>query len=94
MSSLDKIVKIERSINVYRNSDNEMAEEIIIDIPLERLKEIVPPKEDDPDLYEAYILNNEQLDRINRLLENKIVPDYTRFFYVLEAAGIYDWSAN
>ena len=94
MSSLDKIVKIERSVNVYRNSDDEMAEEIIIDIPLETLKEIVPPKDDDPELYEAYILSNEQLEKINALLEKKIVPDYSQFFYVLEAAGIYDWSAN
>ena len=94
MSSLDKIVKIERSINIYRNSDNEMAEEIIIEIPVEKLREIVPPKEDDPDLYEAYILTELQLEQINQLLDKKIQPDYIQFFYVLEAAGIYDWSAN
>lgn len=94
MSSLDKIVKIERSINIYRNSDNEMAEEIIIEIPLEKLREIVPPKEDDPDLYEAYILTELQLEQLNNLLEKKILPDYIQFFYALEAAGIYDWSAN
>lgn len=94
MSSLEKIVKIERSINIYRNSNDEMVEEIIIEIPLDKLKEIVPPKEDDPDLYEAYVLSDQQLEKINQLLENKIQPDFTQFFYVLEAAGIYDWSAN
>ena len=94
MSSLDKIVKIERSINIYRNSDNEMAEEIIIEVPVEKLREIVPPKEDDPELYEAYILTELQLEQINELLDKKILPDYIQFFYVLEAAGIYDWSAN
>lgn len=94
MSSLDKIVEIERSVNIYQNSDSELVEEIIIEIPLEILKEIVQAKEDDPSLYEAYILNEQQLDKINQHLEKKIIPDYTQFFYVLEAAGIYDWSAN
>ena len=94
MSSLDKIVEIERSINIYRTSDNGLVEEIIIEIPLDKLKEIVPPKEEDPELYEAYVLSGEQLDKINLLLEKKILPDFTQFFYALEAAGIYDWSAN
>ncbi|TAL45882.1 MAG: hypothetical protein EPN92_06905 [Chitinophagaceae bacterium] len=94
MSSLDKIVEIERSVNIYQNSDNELVEEIIIDIPLEKLKEIVTAKEEDPSLYEAYLLNDQQLEKINLLLEKKIEPDFTQFFYVLEAAGIYDWSAN
>ena len=94
MSSLDKIVEIERSINIYRNSDNELVEEIIIHIPLEKLKEIVTAKEDDPSLYEAYLLNEPQLEKFNLLLEKKITPDFKQFFYVLEAAGIYDWSAN
>jgi len=94
VSSLDKIVKIERSIRIYLNNDNELVEEIIIDIPLEKIKEIVVPPEDDPELYEGYILNEEQLGKFNQLLENKITADFSQFFYVLEAAGIYDWSAN
>jgi hypothetical protein len=94
VSSLDNIVKIERSINIYRNSDNELVEEVIIDISLEKIKEIVLPSEDDPELYEGYILNEEQLGKFNLLLEHKISADFSQFFYVLEAAGIYDWSAN
>lgn len=94
MPSLDKIVEIERSVNIYQNSDSELVEEIIIGIPLETLREIVQAKEDDPSLYEAYILNEQQLEKINQHLEKKIIPDYQQFFYVLEAAGIYDWSAN
>lgn len=94
MSSLEKIIQIERSINIYRKSDDEVVEEIVISIPLEKLKEIVTPKEEDPDLYEAYILEEIQLEQINGLLEKKIPPDYSQFYYVLEATGIYDWSAN
>jgi hypothetical protein len=94
MSSLDNIVKIERSINIYRDSSDELVEEIVIDIPLDKIKEIVPPGENDPDLYEAYILNMEQLQKFNLLLKNKIIPDFSQFFYALEATGIYDWSAN
>jgi hypothetical protein len=94
MSSLDKIVEIERSVNIYRLSNDELVEEIIIHLPLDSLKEIVPPKEEDPSLYEPYVLSPEQLTRINGLLDQKILPDFSQFFYVLEAAGIYDWSAN
>lgn len=94
MSSLDKIVEIERSVNIYRLSNDERVEEIIIHLPLDTLKEIVPYKEEDPSLYEPYLLTMEQLTKINELLEQKIIPDFNQFFYVLEAAGIYDWSAN
>jgi hypothetical protein len=94
MSSLDNIINIERSVHIYRSADNESVEEIIIDVPLDQLKEIVPPKEEDPQLYEGYILTAEQLEKINTLIEPPITPDFTQFFYVLEATAIYDWSAN
>ena len=94
MSSLDKIIQIERSVNIYRKEDDEALEEIIIEIPLETLKEIITPKEDDPQMYEGYLLNEEQLAKINALIETKIVPDFNENYYVLEATGIYDWSAN
>ena len=92
--SLDKIIQIERSVNIYRNKDDEVVEEIVIDIPLATLKEIVTAKEDDPELYEGYVLEEQQLEKINQLLENKIPPDFNLYYYVLEATGIYDWSAN
>ena len=94
MSSLEKIIQIERTIGIYQNSDDEVVEEIVISIPIETLREIVPPNADDPDLYEGYVLTEEQLSKLNAHLEKKITPDFTTFYYVLEATGIYDWSAN
>ena len=94
MSSLEKIIQIERTIGIYNNSDDEVVEEVVISIPVETLREIVTPNEDDPDLYEGYVLTEEQLEKLNALLEKKITPDFSTFYYVLEATGIYDWSAN
>ena len=94
MSSLSKIIQIERTIGIYRNDDDGVEEEIVIDISLEDLKSIVVAKDDDPELYEGYILNDQQLEQINTHLENKIIPDFNLYYYVLEATGIYDWSAN
>jgi hypothetical protein len=90
----NKLAGIERTINVYDNN-NEPLEEINIDyLSLDVLKSIVPPKEDDPFLYDGYVLDADQLKKINEYLNQKIVPNFDIFFYVLECAGIYDWKKD
>jgi hypothetical protein len=45
----DKLIRVERTINIYRSDDNVSIEEINLDaIPFNTLKEIVIPKNDDP----------------------------------------------
>lgn len=44
MSLRDKLIRIERSIQVYRNSDDELVEDILLDISLEELLNITTPK--------------------------------------------------
>jgi len=88
----NKLLKVERFINIYRNNDNESIEEINIDhVSLNFLNEIVCQKNDDPLLYDGYVLSEIQLQAINKFLENKITPNFVLYFYVLECAGIYDW---
>lgn len=94
MSSLEKIINIERSVNIYNNKDSELVEEILIELEVEKLKEIVVPNENDPQLYESYVLTPPQLEKINQLIPDPIEPDFSVYFYVLEATAIYDWSAN
>jgi hypothetical protein len=68
-----------------------MIEEININfIPFDSLKQIVIPKEDDPQLYDGYVLNVKQLREINKHLTKKIVANFKLYFYVLESAGVYD----
>ena len=45
---------------------------------------------DDPLLYDGYPLDNEKLQKLNELLNNKIVANYKEFEYFLECYGIYD----
>jgi hypothetical protein len=89
----DKLVRVERTINVYdNNNDDELLKEINIDfIPFDELKSIVIPIEDDPLLYLGYRLNNDQIMRLNSYLLEKITPDFSQFTYILVPGGIYDW---
>jgi hypothetical protein len=89
---LDKLLRVERTINIYRNEDDELLQEINVDsIPFEKLKEIVPPGDDDPLMYDGYDLDNEQLNKINSYLVEKIEPDFKLYSYILVCGGIYDW---
>jgi hypothetical protein len=88
----DKLLRVERTINAYLKNEDEPTEEINIDIiPFDKLKEIVPPKQDDPLLYYGYELESKQIDLINSFLKNKIEPDFNRYNYILVCGGIYDW---
>ena len=88
----DKLIKVERTVNIYKINGNELLQEVSVDIiPFETLKNIVPPKGDDPLLYDGYELNKSQLSKINKFIEGKIKPDLAQFSYVLVCGGIYDW---
>ena len=90
-----KLLRTERSIVFYNNNDNdhEIAGEVNIDpISVDQLLTIVVPRDDDLELYYGYILSEEQLEKINELVVNKIVPNFETYYYVLECFGIYDWS--
>ena len=92
---LGKLLRVERTVNIYLITKSKYLgdplEEINIDtISLESLKEIIPANDGDPLLYDGYILNKEQLDRLNFFLEKKIDPNFKRFEYYLECYGIYE----
>ena len=96
----EKLIRVERTINIYTKNVDEPLEEINIDhieeiniddIPFERLKEIVLPKEDDPLLYDGYELDENQISAINYYLQVRIVPDFKIYNYILVCGGIYDW---
>lgn len=88
----DKLIRVERTINTYSNNDNSLIEEISVnDITIEVLKKIITPKEDDPLLYDGYVLDKKQVEEFNKVIQSIIVPKFDCFFYVLESEGIYDW---
>lgn len=92
MDLLKKLKEVERFINIYKNkNDPQLIEEIRIDIPLEKLRTIVPPKNDDYLLYMGYMLTKEQVDELNKELGGVLKPDFKIYYYVLEAVGHYDW---
>jgi hypothetical protein len=87
-----KLLKTERSVKYYNNSDKHVAGEFNIDeIPVETLFTIVIPETDDPLLYDGRVLSREQFEKINDILAEKITPDFNLYYYVLECSGIYDW---
>jgi len=88
---MDKLEKVERTVNIYSKETKDEVEEVSIDIPLEKLKSIVTPKDGDPLLYRGYVLDVEQLREINDELAGRIKPDFKLYYYVLECHGIYNW---
>lgn len=92
---LGKLIRTERSICIYkRTDDSNMGEEVAeinIDfISLDNLKTIVTPNEDDPLLYDGYLLSEKELAELNNFLDKKIEPDFNQFEYLLECWGIYE----
>ena len=85
-----KLISVERSIHVYDN-DNELIKEINVDaIPFEEIKGIVTPNEEDPLMYDGYELNESQLSKFQNFLSEKIVVDFSFYFYVLICLGVYE----
>lgn len=89
-----QVLKTERYFNIYRNSDEDKEREILLNIPFETLLAIVSPKDDDPLLYEGYLLNEEQVAKMKSLMDESFLIDFEKYFYVLECVGIYDFNAN
>ncbi len=61
------------------------------DVPIDKLKEIIIAKSNDPELYDGYKLDSEQLDKLNTYLKERITPQFEKFSYYLVAGGIYNW---
>ena len=88
---MDKLQKVERSLNIYTKKAEDLVKEIDIDLPVETLKTIVVPKDGDPLLYLGYELDQKQLEAFNKILGSKIIPDLDSYYYVLECHGVYNW---
>ena len=88
---MSKLIRTERTIGTYSLRDEHIVSEENIDtVSLEFLQSIVHPREDDSQLIEGYILDENQLEKINGQLENKLTFDFISFYYVLECTGIYE----
>lgn len=81
--------KVERWIETYDKKNRDSVQEINVDIiPFEKLKEIVTPKSDDPLLYDGYVLDASQIERLNFFIEEKISPNFSKYYYVLDCASV------
>ena len=88
----DKLVRVERTINIYHKNGEDPLEEIDIEnLPFEILKQIIIPNVDDPLLYDGYELNEIQFAKISPYLKVKISPNFKIFNYILVTGGIYNW---
>jgi len=92
---MSKLIRVERTIAKYNIDDEDIiSEENIDSVSLGVLLSIVSAKDDDPLLYDGYILNKNQLSEINNYLNNKLTFDFDLYYYVLECAGIYDYTTE
>lgn len=90
MKSSNKLLRVDRVINIYNKEDDDLFFEVKIEIKLDELIKIIEPREDDPLLYDGYLLSADKLESLNEFLMQKITPDFITYYYVLEAYGIYE----
>jgi hypothetical protein len=57
-------MEIKRVIFVYDKANEDLIDEILIDIPIESLKSIFMPYENDPDLIMSYDITEEQASQL------------------------------
>ncbi len=86
---LENIKGVKRMINVFGVDTKELFQEISLEIPIEALRIIVPPRDGDTMLYLGYKLNIQQVFALNNYLTRKISPDFGAFAYYLVCEGIY-----
>ena len=87
----NKLIRVERVIVLYNKKWEKPLKEFNLDnIPLNKIREIVTPKEDDDLLYDGYVLDLAQLEAMNKFMYNKIEINMDLYNYVLECNGIYD----
>jgi hypothetical protein len=89
-----KLLGVERSLGIYRNSDNGHELEIPLNLSFDQISSIVPPSEEDSFLYDGQELTTDQVNKFLPLIEHEIPLDFNKWFYVLECYGIYDWNAS
>jgi hypothetical protein len=87
----EKLVRVERFVQIIRQSDEKLIDEIEIAIQLEILQGIINPSDFDSLILDNYELSNQQILEINLHISNKIQVQLDSCVYVLIAGGIYDW---
>jgi len=76
-------MKIERIISWFDlNTEELLGERNIDNVPLEVLKQIFKPEEEDPLMYNPYTINIEEAAQLEKLID--IEFDLKRFFYQVD----------
>jgi len=82
-------IPVTRSIDFYeKNGEEFLGQFDISQIPLPFLLEIVSPNEDDPLLFDSYLMEKFQLDKINEMLETPIEYYLNKYEYFLGCTAI------
>ena len=92
---LGKLIREERTVAGYKKTKSKYlanpVKVVNVDIiSLEKLRQIVTPNSEDFFLCDAYKLFNEEISKLNKHIDNKIIPDFTMFEYFLKCYGIYE----
>lgn len=61
-------LKVERYISSYERDGEKLLREYLIELPLDKLKEIIPADSDDPNLYKIYTLDRNQIEKLRGLI--------------------------
>lgn len=86
---LGRLERVERTLRIYDNSSEDILQELEVSASVDELKRVVVPKEGDDQLYDGYLLDELQLNKLKELLGYTFEPDFNKNYYVLECQGVY-----
>ncbi|MBS1586558.1 MAG: hypothetical protein JSS82_13545 [Bacteroidetes bacterium] len=89
-----KLISSERSIGIYNVTSEERLRDIVLNVTVSQLMEILTPSQDDQEFIDGYILGEEQLTQLSEYAVEEIIPDFSKYFYVLQCLGNYDWNES
>ncbi|WP_018343790.1 DUF7683 domain-containing protein [Cytophaga aurantiaca] len=84
------MIEVDRHITFYEKYGDKLVGEILInEIELNDLLNLITESKykDDHLLYDCYLLNKEQLDKIESILNKKIEYDLGKYAYFIEASS-------
>ena len=92
---LGKLIREERTVASYKKTKSKYlgnpVKEVNVDlISLVTLRQIVTSNSENCFFCDAYELFDEEISKLNKYIDNKIIPDLTMLEYFLECYGIYE----
>jgi hypothetical protein len=89
-----KLLKVERSLQIFDKKSEELIAEYPVNVELEPLRNIVKPIKNDDPLYRPYALSKVQVKKLLANMSLHLMIEMKTYHYFLDCSGIYDFESK